>query len=279
MNIFKRYIALHLGLEWQSMKGVSGYYNNARFRDALLAGAFYQQDPLAEKYYPLSPYHYGMNNPIKFQDNNGNDCRISIKGNNITITANVYIYNEQYSNLSLNALAEVYQSDIDNNWGKITTYHDDISETDFNIDWDVKVESKDSDPGSTIEYDFNGVNNYMMISNDNISRVRDTNNGYLRASNLENANPMSHELGHILGLDDKYNILNKKPIQGWEGNIMSMPAGKGKVEQKNLDILFQKIKYLFPLAIMFPDIENNFYITSESQEDQKGVPRWVIGHK
>lgn len=28
---------LHLGLEWQSMKGLYGYYNNARFRDALLA--------------------------------------------------------------------------------------------------------------------------------------------------------------------------------------------------------------------------------------------------
>ncbi|MBE6311510.1 MAG: hypothetical protein E7080_10765 [Bacteroidales bacterium] len=26
---------LHLGLEWQSMKGLSGYYNNARFRDVI----------------------------------------------------------------------------------------------------------------------------------------------------------------------------------------------------------------------------------------------------
>ena len=25
---------LHLGLEWQSMKGLYGYYNNARFRDS-----------------------------------------------------------------------------------------------------------------------------------------------------------------------------------------------------------------------------------------------------
>ena len=50
---------LHLGLEWQSMKGMSGYYNNARFRDALLAGMFYQLDPLAEKIYPFIPYDYG----------------------------------------------------------------------------------------------------------------------------------------------------------------------------------------------------------------------------
>jgi len=64
---------LHLGLEWQSMKGLSGYYNNARFRDVLLAGMFYQQDPLAEKYYPLSPYHYGACNPLLNLDFNGMD--------------------------------------------------------------------------------------------------------------------------------------------------------------------------------------------------------------
>lgn len=71
MISLKRYIALHLGLEWQSMKGLSGYYNNARFRDALLAGMFYQQDPLAEKYYPYTPYHYGAGNPVKFTDETG----------------------------------------------------------------------------------------------------------------------------------------------------------------------------------------------------------------
>ncbi len=64
---------LHLGLEWQPMKGVYGYYNNARFRDAVLAGSFYQQDPLAEKYYSFSPYHYSACNPIKLVDWSGMD--------------------------------------------------------------------------------------------------------------------------------------------------------------------------------------------------------------
>ena len=68
MNADNRF---HLGLEWQPMKGLYGYYNNARFRDALLGGTFLQQDPLAEKYYPFSPYHYGMNNPLKFTDKTG----------------------------------------------------------------------------------------------------------------------------------------------------------------------------------------------------------------
>ena len=62
---------LHLGLEWQPMKGIYGYYNNARFRDAILAGSFYQCDPLAEKYYSLSPYSWCSGNPMKFIDPSG----------------------------------------------------------------------------------------------------------------------------------------------------------------------------------------------------------------
>ena len=62
---------LHLGLEWQSMKGLYGYYNNARFRDVLFAGAFYQHDQLAEKYYSFSLYHYSACNPLKFADVDG----------------------------------------------------------------------------------------------------------------------------------------------------------------------------------------------------------------
>ncbi len=62
---------LHLGLEWQPMKGLYGYYNNARFRDPLLAGTFYQLDPLAEKYHSFSPYHYGAGNPLRYTDKSG----------------------------------------------------------------------------------------------------------------------------------------------------------------------------------------------------------------
>ncbi len=67
---------LHLSLEWQPMKGIYGYYNNARFRDAILAGTLYQQDPLAEKYYPFTPYHYGKDNPSKNVDILGDSVAI-----------------------------------------------------------------------------------------------------------------------------------------------------------------------------------------------------------
>lgn len=51
-------------------------FENARFRDALLAGTFLQQDPLAEKYYPFSPYHYGAANPMKNNDINGDSITV-----------------------------------------------------------------------------------------------------------------------------------------------------------------------------------------------------------
>ena len=53
---------------------------------------------------------------------------------------------------------------------------------------------------------------------------------------------MPHEFGHMLGLKDHYRNIegngNKPYIdEGWEGNIMAAPAGKGQVDLRNLDIL------------------------------------------
>lgn len=67
MNADNRF---HLGLEWQTMKGWNSYQNNARTRDPLYA-RFQQQDPMADKYYPFSPYHYGTCNPLRFMDFDG----------------------------------------------------------------------------------------------------------------------------------------------------------------------------------------------------------------
>ncbi len=61
---------IDLGLEWQTMKGWNSYQNNAHTRDPLYA-RFQQQDPMADKYYPFSPYNYGAGNPLKYVDVNG----------------------------------------------------------------------------------------------------------------------------------------------------------------------------------------------------------------
>ncbi len=60
------------GKEYDSKKGLNWYDYGARHYDAAL-GRFTTNDPLAEKYYLLSPYTYCGNNPILFIDKSGMD--------------------------------------------------------------------------------------------------------------------------------------------------------------------------------------------------------------
>lgn len=50
--------------------GLDFYDSHARFYDSMI-GRTTSQDPLAEKYYHLSPYLWCAANPIKFGDKNG----------------------------------------------------------------------------------------------------------------------------------------------------------------------------------------------------------------
>lgn len=58
------------GKEFDAKKGLNLYDYGARHYDAAL-GRFMTVDPLAEKYYSLSPYAYCMNNPVRFIDPSG----------------------------------------------------------------------------------------------------------------------------------------------------------------------------------------------------------------
>ena len=55
------------GKELDTKKGLDWYDYGARQYDAAL-GRFTTVDPMAEKYYPESPYSYCGNNPIMFMD-------------------------------------------------------------------------------------------------------------------------------------------------------------------------------------------------------------------
>jgi RHS repeat-associated protein len=61
---------LFIGKELDKMHGLNWYDFGARMYDPTL-GRFMTMDPLAEKYYPYSPYSYCLNNPIKNIDPDG----------------------------------------------------------------------------------------------------------------------------------------------------------------------------------------------------------------
>ena len=58
------------GKELDTKKGLNWYDYGARHYDAAV-GRFATVDPMAEKYYPWSPYTYCLDNPIKYIDPNG----------------------------------------------------------------------------------------------------------------------------------------------------------------------------------------------------------------
>ena len=60
----------HTGHEMQAMHGLNWIDNGARMRSVNLP-IFTTPDPLAEKYYSISPYAYCLNNPVKFIDPDG----------------------------------------------------------------------------------------------------------------------------------------------------------------------------------------------------------------
>jgi len=86
------------GKEFERKNGLNWMDYGARMYDAAL-GRFTTMDPLAEKYYAVSPYAYCRNNPINRIDPDGKDWRVQTRYNRetkkmeYTITVNAVLYN------------------------------------------------------------------------------------------------------------------------------------------------------------------------------------------
>lgn len=77
------------GKELDRMHGLDLYDYGARQYDAVLP-MFTQVDPMAEKYYHISPYAYCGNNPVRYVDMRGDSLSLSGTTENINSTLDVY---------------------------------------------------------------------------------------------------------------------------------------------------------------------------------------------
>jgi len=81
-------------------------------------GIWLGKDPLMEKYYPISPYSFCANNPIKFVDSDGRDIKIWYKDNNGLSRSYVYSGGSvTVVNKFVNQVVEAYQYNKRNTGG------------------------------------------------------------------------------------------------------------------------------------------------------------------
>ena len=77
------------GKELDSKKGVNWYDYGARHYDAAL-GRFTTNDRFAEKYYSMSPYQYGANNPVNNIDVNGDTIVVNPNPNGLIDNVRIF---------------------------------------------------------------------------------------------------------------------------------------------------------------------------------------------
>ena len=108
------------GKELDVKKGLNWYDYGARHYDAAL-GRFMTVDPLAEKYYSMSPYGYCGNNPTKYIDPDGKDFIIwyqNSNGKQVYFSFNGKNADAMPNNSFVNAVVEAYFYNSKNGGGE-----------------------------------------------------------------------------------------------------------------------------------------------------------------
>jgi len=229
--------------EFSDGSGLETYQFKYRMDDPQ-TGRFWHVDPLAAKHPNQSPYLFCNGNPMLYMDPDGRDGIITIKGGQITISANVFLYGAG----ATKAVVAQYQSDINSKWGGTFSAKTSDGKQSFNVNVNVNVGlykgKEKSDPWIIPgAWNPNNRDNFVEVgAGDKRSYVSGGDEGEWRSKGrdgmtLAQDDPAPHELGHLLGLDDRYTDKNG-PDKGWGNNIMGN-SQSGKVEQRNIDGILQ----------------------------------------
>lgn len=251
------------GKEFERKDGLNWMDYGARHYDAAL-GRFTTMDPLAEKYYALSPYAYCGNNPINRIDPDGKDWRVQTHYNRetkkmeYTITVNAVLYNnssdqdinmKQLSTSITEQMTNIYtisggdfETKMNFNLRTVNSL-DEIGERDHVIQVvDQSFLDEKKSKGKTLAQSTTyGLN--MEIGTD------------LAKETLNNANGRSiaHELGHTGGLphlNDDLKDNNNLMRQGYyvNGNVnLAIQLDHGQIRKIRDNYIHNKLKVISPV--------------------------------
>jgi len=212
------------GKELEAMNGLNQYDYGARRRGAGLP-IWTAVDPLAEKYYSISPYVYCAGNPINAIDPDGEDFVITIQRNDkneitgITFSATVYIKGDGASKeraSELNSLAKETFKSKESNGVTIG----------FNVNYEY---SKDKTLG---DLEVGKGQNLLTFTNDKVDRKNNKDShveadegfgadrGVIYNKNGNSNYDVMHETMHFMGFDDRYNQNTGAPDNGYRNDIM-----------------------------------------------------------
>lgn len=238
-------------------------HHGARYMDHELMTMWLSVDPMAEKYPNISPYAYCAWNPVKLVDPDGMDGIpiIDKKKKTITVKVDIIFYMPNPGSIGRRKIDEWtnnFMVDINNAWNSHKwTYEYEGEQYNVNFKFTHKF-----DYGVHGEDDFkfdkkNNSKNYIEISGQSVYKYDSgtgksiyTHRSYVRHKNrgkwYYNSEAAAHEVGHLLLLPDRYHEDNNSasgysPDPGWEGTIMAEPESKGRVTQRDINEVLNKM--------------------------------------
>jgi RHS repeat-associated protein len=201
-------------------------------------GRFWQIDPLADQYFPASPYNYTLNNPVNIIDPDGRSAEAVIDEKNKTIKVNIVVVfygsgaSQENVDAAIATINKMYNANADEDgWSdggdgwKIQ-----VNATGEITDEEGAKEMAEDNEGNAL-YSYVRVedqNNQTSVGGDNkISKMEEHagNSGFWISRDMKTTTP-AHEQGHGLGLSNPWHDLAE--------GIMVPGTNNRKVTQGNL---------------------------------------------